>query len=140
MDILHISDLHLTPPFRSLHEVWLGPAAHVRPKSFDFIVVSGDLSQRARTDEYDQLLAFAVERLIPLLRKEARERIVFVPGNHDVNWAHPIGSSSGLASISAENIRSMLSECRNDPTNARRRLHIGSLGHLEVIELNEPAE
>ncbi len=60
---------------------------------FDAIIVSGDLTQESSTKEYADLLNFTRERLLPLLHKGKQEhsRVVFVPGNHDVNWGIAVG-------------------------------------------------
>lgn len=74
LNILHISDLHFGPPFvsqvgESLLEV--APALEV-----DVIVASGDFTQRATREQFQQAREF-LDRLpaVP---------IVTVPGNHDV--------------------------------------------------------
>lgn len=92
MDVLHITDLHVTEPNTSLETVWSTVddvlSAHQRSK-FDFIVVSGDLTQAAKPKEYERVRQFTDAELVPRLRvpKEGH-RIIFVPGNHDVTWAH----------------------------------------------------
>jgi 3',5'-cyclic AMP phosphodiesterase CpdA len=74
LTLLHISDLHFGPPFLPL----VGDALlRIAPKVHaDVIVVSGDLTQRARPEQFAQARAF-LERL-PDVPK------VVVPGNHDV--------------------------------------------------------
>lgn len=72
--ILHISDLHFGPPFVPVvAEALLRtiPLLHV-----DAIVVSGDITQRARREQFEQARAY-FERFpaVPLL---------VIPGNHDV--------------------------------------------------------
>src|SRR5690242_2364855 len=102
MYILHLSDLHVTEPGQSLDDVWMHPAqalTTLHPNPFDFVVVSGDLTQRASPAEYDELLAFAETRLIPLVQNKDRARIVFVPGNHDVDWAADIGEPVRLTGL-----------------------------------------
>lgn len=72
--ILHISDLHFGPPFVStVAEALLQTIPDLAP---DVIVVSGDLTQRAKRQQFEQARAF-FDRLpdIPLL---------VIPGNHDV--------------------------------------------------------
>src|SRR5687768_5620630 len=97
MRVLHLSDLHLTPPFRSLEEAWHGPAAVLKTGTFDFIVVSGDLSLRAEKGEYDRLLSFLQKDLITYLIHKDPARIVLVPGNHDVDWNVDIGEPLRLS-------------------------------------------
>ena len=86
MKVLHISDLHVTNPGDTLKDVWLGPAAAVRGQVFDFVVISGDLSQEARKDEYVALAELIRDSILPLLRVRDVWRIIVVPGNHDVDW------------------------------------------------------
>ena len=70
--LVHLSDLH----FGRVDEAVLDPlAAAVAALSPDVVVVSGDLTQRARTQQFEQARAF-LDRL-------PRPQVV-VPGNHDV--------------------------------------------------------
>ncbi|HJT87192.1 MAG TPA: metallophosphoesterase family protein, partial [Bryobacteraceae bacterium] len=70
--LLHVSDLHFGRIQPGLPEALREAAARIRP---DVVVVSGDLTQRARTSEFQQARAFLEQLPSP--------RIV-VPGNHDV--------------------------------------------------------
>lgn len=70
--LIHLSDLHFGRVNEALLAPLIGVVAQIAP---DVIVVSGDLTQRARTAEFKQARAF-LERL-------SGPRIV-VPGNHDV--------------------------------------------------------
>jgi len=72
--ILHISDLHFGPPFvPSVAEALLQAIPSLAP---DAIVVSGDLTQRAKRHQFEQARQF-FDRMsdFPML---------IVPGNHDV--------------------------------------------------------
>jgi 3',5'-cyclic AMP phosphodiesterase CpdA len=72
--ILHVSDLHFGPPFvPRVGEELLRVASRLNPS---VVVVSGDLTQRATRDQFEQARSFL--NLLP-----AVPRIV-VPGNHDV--------------------------------------------------------
>jgi len=74
MNILHISDLHFGPPYvPKVGESLLRIAAKLK---IDAIVVSGDLTQRAKRDQFAAARAF-------LDQLPDRPTIV-VPGNHDV--------------------------------------------------------
>ncbi len=74
MKILHISDLHFGPPYLPrVGLALLNAAPTVNP---DVIVVSGDLTQRAKPEQFQEAANF-IEKL------PAGPRIV-VPGNHDV--------------------------------------------------------
>ena len=72
--ILHISDLHFGPPF--VPEVAEDLLQEIPSLSLDAIVVSGDLTQRAKRQQFEEARRF-FNRLpdIPLL---------VIPGNHDV--------------------------------------------------------
>ena len=70
--LLHLSDLHFGRIQPGLPEALLEAARSIAP---DLVVVSGDLTQRARTVEFQEARAF-LERL-PYPK-------IVVPGNHDV--------------------------------------------------------
>ncbi len=86
--LLHLSDLHFGPPYLpKIGEAFLQLASQLRP---DAIVVSGDLTQRARRDQFIAARGF-LDQLpdCPTL---------VVPGNHDVplyrlkeRWFDPHG-------------------------------------------------
>lgn len=85
--VLHLSDIHCGRPFVDAHmaaaETMAAQAAETAP--FDAIVVSGDLSQRARPAEFVQARA-----ILDRLRGYAPTLVV--PGNHDTAWWHaPFG-------------------------------------------------
>jgi 3',5'-cyclic AMP phosphodiesterase CpdA len=73
--IIHLSDLHF-----GAHEPELVEAveAEVRREKPDLVVVSGDFTQRARTEQFQEACRF-LERL-----REAGNDVIGVPGNHDV--------------------------------------------------------
>lgn len=72
--LLHISDLHFGPPYvPEVGEALLEIAPRLEP---DVIVVSGDLTQRAKPEQFAEARKF-IDRL-PAVPK------VIVPGNHDV--------------------------------------------------------
>lgn len=74
MNLLHLSDLHFGKHFLpDVGEALLARAERLGP---DAVVVSGDLTQRAKPREFEQARAF-------LDRLPAVPRIV-VPGNHDI--------------------------------------------------------
>lgn len=72
MKIIHISDLHFGMHNPSIIEPFFENLAVLKP---DIIIISGDLTQRARHEQY-QLLQIFLKRLpAPFL---------IVPGNHDI--------------------------------------------------------
>ncbi len=81
--VLHVSDIHCGHPFVADHVAAAEAVAQLAPLSA--IAVSGDLSQRARTQEFREA------RLV-LDRFEAIAPTIVVPGNHDAAWWHaPFG-------------------------------------------------
>ena len=91
--ILHLSDLH----FRAGEN----PTTRLQPlvddlrdckdgfgfDTLDYLVISGDLTDRARPEEFErvhQFLSALVERF-----KLSSERCLIVPGNHDLSWDVP---------------------------------------------------
>lgn len=102
MKILHISDLHLTSPFEHFEQVWLPIAGTLKTERFEAVIVSGDLTQAAAPSEYEQLERFLKRDVLPLVGGD-RERIVLVPGNHDVAWNAEVGTQRGFwAAIAQE--------------------------------------
>jgi 3',5'-cyclic AMP phosphodiesterase CpdA len=74
LTLMHISDLHFGPPYvPQVGEAVLRSALRLQP---DAIVVSGDLTQRAKAEQFEQARAF-MHRLPEVPR-------IVVPGNHDV--------------------------------------------------------
>lgn len=73
--ILHLSDLHFGAHDARLVEAVAGQADELKP---DLVVVSGDFTQRARTEEFAEACRF-LERL-----RDGGHEVLGVPGNHDV--------------------------------------------------------
>ncbi len=69
--ILHISDLHFGAVNARLLEPLLELARHLQPEA---VIVSGDLTQRARSAQFREAAAFLSRFDLPVLA---------VPGNHD---------------------------------------------------------
>lgn len=148
MRILHLSDLHKDDAHDSLHAIWNAPQGALRllPNSdqkFDFIIVSGDLSSRAAPHEYAELLGFAEDVLLNLLRKPGeRRRVIFVPGNHDVDWSADLGTSVGMSEVLSRQggegeLAAMVRSYHNDPARSGIRRSISRFGHIEWIRLDD---
>lgn len=136
MRILHLSDLHLTGPFKNFEEIWSGPSPHLVAGSFDFVLVSGDLSQRAAPHEYEQLRVFLNRSVLPLLKEPQLHRIVLVPGNHDVDWSADIGDRLSIEEQLAAD-ESFGSKLRRAPFEPGfLRVSIGRYGHLDVLRID----
>ena len=73
--LIHLSDLHF-----GAHDPDLVEAVESRVDSFqpDLVVISGDFTQRARTEQFQEACRF-LERL-----RESGHDVLAVPGNHDV--------------------------------------------------------
>lgn len=84
--ILYLSDLHFrgqgdaarnfAPLQTDLYKLGV--------KSLEYVVIAGDLSDKALPKEYDEAVRFV--RLISRHFKVSSDRFITVPGNHDVNW------------------------------------------------------
>lgn len=75
--LLHVTDVHFGPPHRAALDAALRD--YVARERFDALVVSGDLTQRARPEQFAAARAFFASLSVPQ---------VIVPGNHDVPlWA-----------------------------------------------------
>lgn len=74
LTLLHISDLHFGPPY--LPQVGEALLDTVKGMSPDAVVISGDLTQRAKPEQFAEARDY-LDRLPPATR-------VVVPGNHDV--------------------------------------------------------
>ncbi len=138
MRVLHLSDLHLTPPFRSLEEAWHGPAAVLKPGTFDFIVVSGDLSLRAEQGEFERLVAFLRKDLITYLVHKDPARLILVPGNHDVDWSTEIGAPLRLARAveKQEALEQEIKAYQSRPEVSDLRLVLSRFAHLELMRID----
>ncbi|MDQ6611702.1 MAG: metallophosphoesterase [Gemmatimonadota bacterium] len=75
--LLHLSDVHYGSPHVPLHITAL--EAFVATQEFNAIVVSGDVSQRARAREFRKARDF-------LARLRNVAPLLVVPGNHDTAW------------------------------------------------------
>ena len=76
--IIHISDLHFGAADRPRADSLLRSLAHIKP---DLVVVSGDLTQRGSTQQYQQASDY--------LGQISRQQLI-VPGNHDSAYFNPI--------------------------------------------------
>lgn len=73
--LIHLSDLHFGAHDPRLVEA---VASRVDEEKPDLVVISGDFTQRARTEQFEDACKF-LERL-----REAGHDVLAVPGNHDV--------------------------------------------------------
>ena len=73
--LIHLSDLHFGAHDPKLVEAVERRVDDAKP---DLVVISGDFTQRARTEQFEEACRF-LERL-----KQAGHEVLGVPGNHDV--------------------------------------------------------
>jgi 3',5'-cyclic AMP phosphodiesterase CpdA len=75
--VLHVSDLHFGKP--AVPEQIEAIEAVIQEDKFDVVAISGDLTQRSRSGEFQRARAF-----VRLAQRVSRT--IVVPGNHDVKW------------------------------------------------------
>src|ERR1700682_50919 len=75
--VFHVSDLHFGWP--AVPEQIDAIEQIIHAEKFDVVAISGDLTQRPRSGEFQRAAAFI---------RDARRvsRVITVPGNHDVAW------------------------------------------------------
>lgn len=74
-NLIHLSDLHFGAHDPKLVEAVEQQVHAAKP---DLVVISGDFTQRARTEQFEEACAF-LQRL-----RDAGHEVLAVPGNHDV--------------------------------------------------------
>lgn len=79
MKILHLSDLHFGTEIPGIVDLLIDDCKH---QQADFIVVSGDLTQRATDYQYQLVKNF--------LSNFDAKKILSVPGNHDISLHNPV--------------------------------------------------
>ena len=82
--VFHVSDLHFGWP--AVPEQIEAIEQFILEKKFDVVAISGDLSQRARSGEFQRAASF--------IRDAKRvSKVITIPGNHDVAWwKAPLGA------------------------------------------------
>jgi 3',5'-cyclic AMP phosphodiesterase CpdA len=77
IDLFHFSDVHFGHP--AVPEQYEAIEALIHERRFDAVLLSGDLTQRSRSGEFQRARAF-------IKHAERVSKVVVVPGNHDVAW------------------------------------------------------
>jgi 3',5'-cyclic AMP phosphodiesterase CpdA len=77
VSIFHCSDLHFGSP--AVPEQYEAMEALISEYRFDVVAISGDLTQRARSGEFQRARAF-------IKHAEVTSKVIVIPGNHDVAW------------------------------------------------------
>lgn len=75
--LFHCSDLHFGHP--AVPEQYEAMEALIAERKYDVVAISGDVTQRARSGEFQRARAF-------IKHAEAVSRVICIPGNHDVQW------------------------------------------------------
>lgn len=98
--LFHCSDLHFGHP--AVPEQYEAIETIIAQRKFDLVAISGDLSQRARSGEFQRARVF-------LQHAKRYSEVIVVPGNHDVAWwKAPLGFGNPLAMYA--NYRRFISE------------------------------
>ena len=83
VSVFHCSDLHFGHP--AVPEQYEAMEALIGERRFDVVAISGDLTQRARSGEFQRARAF-------IRHAERTSKVICIPGNHDVQWwKSPLG-------------------------------------------------
>lgn len=83
ISLFHCSDVHFGHP--AVPEQYEGIEALIQEQANDVVAISGDLTQRARSGEFQRARAF-------IRQAERVSKVIVVPGNHDVAWwLSPLG-------------------------------------------------
>ena len=81
--VFHCSDLHFGHP--AVPEQYEAMESLIQDRRYDVVAISGDLSQRARSGEFQRARAF-------IKHAERVSKVICIPGNHDVQWwKSPLG-------------------------------------------------
>lgn len=83
VSVFHCSDLHFGHP--AVPAQYEAMEALITERRFDVVAISGDLTQRARSGEFQRARAF-------IRHAERTSKVICIPGNHDVQWwKSPLG-------------------------------------------------
>ena len=77
VSVFHCSDLHFGSP--AVPEQYEAMETLIHEYRYDAVAISGDLTQRARSGEFQRARAF-------IKHAEETSKAICIPGNHDVAW------------------------------------------------------
>jgi 3',5'-cyclic AMP phosphodiesterase CpdA len=98
--LFHCSDLHFGHP--AVPEQYETIEALIAERHYDVVAISGDLSQRARSGEFQRARVF-------IQHAKRYSEVIVVPGNHDVAWwKAPLGFGNPTAMLA--NYRKFINE------------------------------
>jgi 3',5'-cyclic AMP phosphodiesterase CpdA len=75
--VFHCSDLHFGHP--AVPAQYEAMESLIAERRYDVVAISGDLTQRARSGEFQRARAF-------IRHAERTSKVISIPGNHDVQW------------------------------------------------------
>jgi len=136
--ILHLSDLHVTYDGRELNQLWGRARPAMAGQRFDFVVISGDLTQRAAPGEYAKLKRFLEAEIEPLVtgdRETVKTRVVIIPGNHDVDWSADVLETLALANAPSDLARQWFADGQWRPETQPFRVKLGDFGHPSAFQI-----
>jgi 3',5'-cyclic AMP phosphodiesterase CpdA len=136
--ILHLSDLHVTHDGRELNQLWGRARPAVAGQRFDFVVISGDLTQRAAPVEYAKLKRFLEAEIEPLVvgdRAAVKTRIVIIPGNHDVDWSAEVFETLAIANAQYDLAKQWFADGQWRPETQPYRVKIGNFGATSAFQI-----
>lgn len=88
IDLFHCSDLHFGHP--AVPEQYEAIETQIQEHAYGIVAISGDLTQRARSGEFQRARAF-------IRHAERLSKVIVIPGNHDVAWwFSPLGMGDDL--------------------------------------------
>jgi len=152
-EILHISDTHygqahyfsnlpsakdvLPKADKPSLEKFIGKTIQKEQLKPDLLVISGDLTQRGTTNEFELAKSSISEILHQLKEAGATTDLVITPGNHDVNWALQQGDSDpSMAFVPYVNFRnSLLTRGRIDLPIRPERLYEVSAHEFDRVRV-----
>lgn len=109
---------------------------------FDFVVISGDLTQRAAPAEYAKLKRFLEAEIEPLVigdRAQVKTRVVIIPGNHDIDWSAEVFDTLALADAKSDLAQRWFADGQWRPETRPYRVKTGNFGHTSAFEIRADA-
>lgn len=81
---------------------------------------------------------FADTHLLDRLHRRERSRIIFVPGNHDVQWDDAQFETLRLDSQKPEALAQLVRDALRAPERSEHRLNVTRYAHVEVLKVKKP--
>ncbi len=134
--ILHLSDLHFTESSQAPQwhtQLMLDLINQMRIKELAGVVISGDITNYAKAEEFGH-----AQHFFELLRKKFKvpqQRLLVVPGNHDVNWTLTDAGHSGFPPYADFHKSVTLTEYSLDPAKQTTVTHWPEL-NLVLLGMN----